>query len=70
MIIDGFEGKYAVIELDNGTFENIPKTLLPNNAKEGDVLKQNTDGSYKVEQTNTDERKTNIKNRLFDMFAD
>lgn len=37
LIIDRFEGNYAVIEYGNETFD-FPKVLLPGNAKEGDVL--------------------------------
>lgn len=34
--IDRFEGDYAVAELEDGTFADIPKQLFPN-AKEGDI---------------------------------
>jgi hypothetical protein len=36
-VIDRFEGDWAVIELDRLTF-NIPKVLLPEGAREGDVI--------------------------------
>lgn len=37
-IIDRFEGKYAVIELENGKIKNIETVKVPKEAKEGDVL--------------------------------
>ena len=37
VIIDRFEGEYAVVEIDEGNFVNIPKILL-GSAKEGDVI--------------------------------
>lgn len=37
LIIDRFEGDFAVIEMDDTTF-NFPKNLLPPDAKEGDVI--------------------------------
>jgi hypothetical protein len=37
LIIDRFEGEWAVIEYGRKTF-NFPKTLLPKKAKEGDVI--------------------------------
>jgi len=37
-IIDRFEDKWAVIEY-NREFFQIPKILLPENAKEGDILR-------------------------------
>ena len=36
-IIDRFEGDYAVVELENGEFADMPKVFVPN-AKEGDVV--------------------------------
>ncbi len=35
--IDRFEGQYAVAELDDGTFLNVPRRLFPT-AAEGDVI--------------------------------
>ena len=37
VIIDRFEGEYAIVEIETGKFVNIPKILLPN-SKEGDVI--------------------------------
>ena len=38
VIIDRFEGEYAVVEIDKDKFVNLPKILVPG-AKEGDVVK-------------------------------
>ncbi|AEG14480.1 hypothetical protein Desku_0881 [Desulfofundulus kuznetsovii DSM 6115] len=37
LIIDRFEGDWAVIEFGHKTF-NIPKALIPPGAREGDVI--------------------------------
>lgn len=37
-IIDRFEGDWAVIEPDGGVTFDIPRRLLPNGSREGDVL--------------------------------
>ncbi|MGB9887926.1 MAG: DUF3006 domain-containing protein [Moorellales bacterium] len=37
LVLDRFEGGFAVIEHDGRTF-NLPRELLPADAKEGDVL--------------------------------
>ncbi len=37
LIIDRFEGEYALIEMNRKIF-HIPKSLLPKGAKEGDVI--------------------------------
>lgn len=37
LIIDRFEGEWAVIELGQNTF-SIPRLLIPRDAKEGDII--------------------------------
>ena len=46
LIIDRFEGDFAVIETDEGMI-NIPRSDLPTGAKEGDILRLviDTDGT-------------------------
>lgn len=63
VIIDRFEGNYAVVEIDAGKFVNIPKILLPN-AKEGDVIKIEKD------KKETKNRKKNIQKLMNDVFED
>jgi hypothetical protein len=38
VILDRFEGDYAIVELPDRTMVNMPKILLPKEAKEGDVV--------------------------------
>lgn len=38
IIIDRFEGDFAVVELDDKGFINMPIELVPQGAKEGDIL--------------------------------
>ena len=38
VVIDRFEGEIAVIELENGDMVDIPKKILPDNAKEGSII--------------------------------
>ena len=44
--IDRFEGDFAVVELPDMTFLDVPKELFPN-AKEGDIFKIEKDESEK-----------------------
>lgn len=37
VIIDRFEGNFAVVELPTGTFVDLPKELVPD-AQEGDII--------------------------------
>lgn len=64
LIIDRFEGDWAVIEFNQKTF-NLPKSLLPKEAKEGDVIAI----SVSIDRKATSKRERNIKelaDRLFD----
>lgn len=36
--IDRFEGEYAVVEIDDGSFANLPLALVPKGADEGSVI--------------------------------
>lgn len=64
MIIDRFEGEFAVVELDDGSFVNMPKAVLPESVREGDVIIIQRDGIA------TDDRKNNIKKRMDGFFMD
>lgn len=63
VIIDRFEGEYAIVEVEVGKHTNIPKILLPN-SKEGDVVK------IEVDKKETDERKEHIQKLMNDVFED
>ena len=63
VIIDRFEGDYAVVELDVGKCVNIPKILIPD-AKEGDVIKIN------IDRETTEERKKQIQELVNNVFED
>ena len=54
VIIDRFEGGFAVVELPDKTTANIPRDLLPD-ASEGDVV------TISVNRAATEERRQRIK---------
>lgn len=60
-IIDRFEGEFAVVEAQ-GKVYNIPKALLPEGAKEGDVI------ATRVETQETEIRKAQAENLLNSLF--
>lgn len=62
-VIDRFEGEFAVIELSNGTHADMPRILIPVEAKEGDTL------SICVDAKSTKERKEKIEKLMSDLFA-
>ena len=64
LIIDRFEGDFAVIELPNGQTIDCPKALLPENAKEGSIL------NISVDESATDDKLKNVTKRMNKLFKD
>jgi hypothetical protein len=62
--IDRFEGEYAVVELENQKFVNIPRPAIPSESKEGDII------SVMVDQEETEKRKKHIEKLMNDVWAD
>ena len=62
VIIDRFEGDYAVVELPDGTMVDMPISLIPEGAREGDVL------VISIDIDETAKRKERIKNLMDDLW--
>ena len=60
MIIDRFEGEFAVCELDSGEMMNVLKNLLPKGAKENSVIKEKN-GIYYLDLEEEEKRKERIR---------
>ena len=69
VIIDRFEGVYAVCETENKEYINILKSELPQGIKEGDVLNCIND-KWNIDTATTKERKEKIRNKLNRLFID
>lgn len=68
LIIDRFEGEYAVCEKSDGTMTKIAKVCLPKNAESGDAIIKESDFDYVIDNSMTAERKQKIndlQNKLF-----
>jgi hypothetical protein len=63
LIIDRFEGTWAVVEYEGETFD-LPRSLLPEDAKEGDTLTL----SLQVEAEDTEARRKRIERLMDDLF--
>ena len=61
VIIDRFEGDYAVVETEDKIMVNLPKSLIPG-AKEGDVI------SISIDEEETKKRKDNISKLMDDLW--
>ncbi|HHY41550.1 MAG TPA: DUF3006 domain-containing protein [Thermoanaerobacterales bacterium] len=62
LIIDRFEDEYAVVELPDKTFANIPKKVLPQEATEGDII------TIAVNKIETSKRKEKVRKMVEDLW--
>lgn len=62
VIIDRFEGNFAVVELPDMTFADMPISLVPKGTKEGDVL------SIKIDKEETENRRKRIEKLMDDLW--
>ncbi|HBM81840.1 MAG: DUF3006 domain-containing protein [Clostridiales bacterium] len=67
-VIDRFEGKYAVVEMDGGKMVNISMSEIESCAKEGDVIKK-VKGSFIVDREETKKRKSKILKDTKDLWT-
>lgn len=61
VIIDRFEGDYAVVEMEDKTMVNIPKCLI-SDSKEGDIIR------IEIDKDATEQRKKDIKELMNDLW--
>ena len=62
IIVDRFEGDFAVVELPDGQMMDCPKALLPVNAKEGSIINITVDENASTKKL---QRVTERMNKLF-----
>lgn len=62
VIIDRFEGEYAIVELPDRSTVDMPKRLVPEGAKEGDVL------SIEIDKDETVKRREQIKKLMDELW--
>ena len=67
IVIDRFEGDYAVVETDDGMM-NIHRGHLPSSAKEGDVLSYSNNG-FSVMQEAKEDLQSTVRNKLQEMLT-
>lgn len=67
LIIDRFEGEYAVCEKENSEMLDIEVDKLPQNAKEGDVLIFDGE-NIKIDKKAISKRKKEIENLMDDLW--
>ena len=67
LIIDRFEGNYAVCEKKDGSMINIEKDRISQEAKEGDVLEVSEEG-ITIDEKATKNRKEEIEKMTKDLW--
>ncbi|MDP4180228.1 MAG: DUF3006 domain-containing protein [Bacillota bacterium] len=69
VIIDRFEGDYALCETESKEIINIKRNLIPPDSKEGDVLiiKNNV---ITIDKSGTNKRKKEIDKLIDDLWED
>lgn len=63
IIIDRFEGDFAVVEMPDKTMYNLPKGLFPN-AKEGSVI------SIEIDVNETKKRRADVEKIMDEVWDD
>ena len=69
LIIDRFEGEYAVCEEESGSFRKLPKVFLPAGSREGDCLVLLPGGAWQVDRAATAQRRQEIRRMLEDLYS-
>ncbi|MDD6694178.1 MAG: DUF3006 domain-containing protein [Atopobiaceae bacterium] len=68
VIVDRFEGSFAVVEVGLGLMRNVPRAQLPTTTHEGDVLV--FDGRiYRRDPGATGERANRLRGRVHRLFG-
>lgn len=67
IVIDRFEGDFAVCEYPDGRMKNILLVDLPINAREGEVLVE-SGGEYVLDSVETESRRERIKQKADKLF--
>jgi hypothetical protein len=67
VIIDRFEGDFAVCEQEDKKMVNIDRSKLPEQSAEGDVLDISS-GTIRIDRNETNERKKKISNMMDNLW--
>lgn len=68
LIIDRFEGEYAVCEEEDGSFKKLPRLFLPVGCREGDCLVPQPGGAWQVDREATAQRRKKIQEMLRNLY--
>lgn len=68
LIIDRFEGSFAICEKEDDTTEKIPRYKLPLDCREGDCLLLGSEGMYTIDTNATKIKEKRIQDKMNRLF--
>jgi len=68
-IIDRFEDRFAVLECEDGTFEDVPREALPPSCRAGSVLRKNETGAFELDHDAEEKRRDALYQLQNDLFS-
>jgi hypothetical protein len=68
LIIDRYEGNYAICENEDKTTISIPKYKLPLDCKEGDCLLRDEEGMYQKDVETASNREKRLRDKMSRLF--
>ncbi|MDD2955206.1 MAG: DUF3006 domain-containing protein [Oscillospiraceae bacterium] len=68
-VIDRLEGRFAVCE-HGDNMENLPRDLLPERIREGDCLTREADGTFRVDDEETERRREQNFRQMKKIFGE
>lgn len=68
--IDRFEGEWAIVEMENGKFMDIPRDSMPPNAVEGSVIFMDKRGEIHVSTEETQSQRERVIDLMDKLFED
>lgn len=69
-VIDRIEENYAVIELEKGTMINLNLSIIPPEAREGDVIIIDDNNNVTIDKIETENRKKLIEELTKDLWEE
>ncbi|WP_399549177.1 DUF3006 domain-containing protein [uncultured Clostridium sp.] len=69
-VIDRIEENYAVIELEKGTMINLNLSIIPPEAREGDVIIIDENNNITIDKVETENRKKLIEELIKDLWEE
>jgi hypothetical protein len=69
VIVDRVEGGLAVVEISRGKMANVPVSLIDGRVRDGAVLVKKADGTYSVDEKETERRMRQARSRLDGLFG-